>query len=110
MIFLAKLETIFIVLLLFSRRVTLESDWAGRNRQGAEGLGVRKSQTHLGTCQSSETLNNNLLAAELHVYFFLKSVLKALRGFLKSRWHRTKVDTYFSSRKNYFKDFLKVLV
>ena len=44
-----------------------------------------------------DTLNHDLLIAKLHVHGFQHDALKLLRSYLSKRWHRTKVNTYFSS-------------
>ena len=44
-----------------------------------------------------DTLNPNLLIAKLRVYGFQHDTLKLLRCYLSKRWHRTKVNTSFSS-------------
>ena len=44
-----------------------------------------------------DTLNHDLLIAKLHAYGFEHDALKLLHSYLSKRWHRTKVNTSFSS-------------
>ena len=44
-----------------------------------------------------DTLNHELLIANLHAYGFDKKALELLRSYLTNRWQRTKVNTSFSS-------------
>ena len=44
-----------------------------------------------------DTLNHDLLIAKLHAYGFQHDALKLLQSYLSKRWHRTKVNTSFSS-------------
>ena len=44
-----------------------------------------------------DTLNHELLIAKLHAYGFQHDALKLLRSYFSKRWHRTKVNTSFSS-------------
>ena len=44
-----------------------------------------------------DTLNHNLLIAELHAYGFQHDALKLLHNYLSKWWHRTKVNKSFSS-------------
>ena len=44
-----------------------------------------------------DTLNHDLLIAKLNAYGFQHDALKLLYSYLSKRWHRTKVNTSFSS-------------
>ena len=44
-----------------------------------------------------DTLNHNLLIAELHAYGFQHDALKLLHNYFSKWWHRTKVNKSFSS-------------
>ena len=44
-----------------------------------------------------DTINHDLLIAKLHAYGFDKNSLKLLLSYLKSKWHRTKINQNFSS-------------
>ena len=44
-----------------------------------------------------DTLNHDLLIAKLDAYGFQHDALKLLHSYLSKRWHRTKVNTSFSS-------------
>ena len=44
-----------------------------------------------------DTLNHDLLITKLHTYGFQHDALKLLHSYLSKRWHRTKVNTSFSS-------------
>ena len=46
-----------------------------------------------------DTVNHELLIAKLHAYGLTKPVLKLLYSYLRNRWHRTKINTSFSTRK-----------
>ena len=46
-----------------------------------------------------DTLNHKLLIAKLHAYGFDKSSLKLIYSYLTERWHRTKINTSFSTWK-----------
>ena len=46
-----------------------------------------------------DTINYDLLIAKLHAYGFSKSALKLLYSYLTDRWHRTKINTSFSTWK-----------
>ena len=50
-----------------------------------------------------DTLNHNLLIAKLHPYGFQHDALKLLHSYLSKRWHRTKVNTSFTSWKEFIK-------
>ena len=43
-----------------------------------------------------DTINHDLLIAKLHVYGFLKELLKLIKSYLTNRWQRTKLNTGFS--------------
>ena len=42
------------------------------------------------------TINHDLLFAELYVYGFSKESLKLIKSYLTNRWQRTKLNTGFS--------------
>ena len=44
-----------------------------------------------------DTLNHDLFIAKLHTYGFQYDTSKFLHSYLSKRWHRTKVNTSFSS-------------
>ena len=44
-----------------------------------------------------DTLNHDLLIAKLHAYGFEYNTLKLFKSYLSKRWHRTKINTSFSS-------------
>ena len=44
-----------------------------------------------------DTINRDILIAKLHAYSFDKNSLKLLLSYLKNRWHRTRINQYFSS-------------
>ena len=44
-----------------------------------------------------DTLNHDLLIAKLHAYGFQHDALKLLHSCFSKRWHKTKVNTSFSS-------------
>ena len=44
-----------------------------------------------------ETINHELLIAKLKAYGFEKPALKLISSYLKNRWHRTKINTSFST-------------
>ena len=44
-----------------------------------------------------DTINRDILIAKLHAYSFDKNSLKLLFSYLKNRWHRTRINQYFSS-------------
>ena len=44
-----------------------------------------------------DTLNHDFLIAKLHAYGFQHDALKPLYSCLSKRWHRTKVNTSFTS-------------
>ena len=46
-----------------------------------------------------ETINHELLIAKLHAYGLTKPVSKLLYSYLRNRWHRTKINTSFSTWK-----------
>ena len=43
-----------------------------------------------------DTLNHHFLIAKFHAYGFQHDALKLLHSYLSKRWHRTKVNTFFS--------------
>ena len=44
-----------------------------------------------------DTINYELLIAKLHAYGFTNPALKMVYSYLKNRWHRTKINTTFST-------------
>ena len=46
-----------------------------------------------------DTINHELLIAKLHAYGLTKPALKLLYSYLRNRWHRTKINTSFSTWK-----------
>ena len=46
-----------------------------------------------------DTLNHELLLAKLHAYGFGREALLLIKSYLENRWHRTKINTSFSSWK-----------
>ena len=46
-----------------------------------------------------DTINHELLIAKLHAYGVTKPALKLLYSYLRNRWHRTKINTSFSTWK-----------
>ena len=46
-----------------------------------------------------DTINFELMIAKLHAYGFTKSALKMVHSYLSNRWHRTKINTTFSTWK-----------
>ena len=46
-----------------------------------------------------DSINYELLIAKLHAYGFTKSALKLVQSYLNNKWHRTKVNTTFSTWK-----------
>ena len=44
-----------------------------------------------------DTLNHDLLIAKLHAYGFSEESLQLIKGYLTSRWQRTKVNASFSN-------------
>ena len=46
-----------------------------------------------------DTINHELLIAKLHAYGVTKPALKLLYSYLSNRWHRTKINTSFSTWK-----------
>ena len=47
----------------------------------------------------SKAFNHDFLIAKLHAYGFSNDSLNLLYSYLNNRWHRTKIDLKFSSRK-----------
>ena len=41
-------------------------------------------------------LNHDLLLSKLHAYGFSAGAIRTIRSYLKNRWQRTKINTYFS--------------
>ena len=46
-----------------------------------------------------DTIHFELMIAKLHAYGFTKSALKMIHSYLSNRWHRTKINTTFSTWK-----------
>ena len=46
-----------------------------------------------------DTINYELLIAKLHACGFTNPALKMVYSYLKNRWHRTKINTIFSTWK-----------
>ena len=46
-----------------------------------------------------DTINHELFIAKLHAYGFTKLALKLMYSYLNDRWHRTKINTTFSTWK-----------
>lgn len=46
-----------------------------------------------------DTINHELLIAKLHAYGFTMPALKLIYSYLNNRWHRTKINTTFSTCK-----------
>ena len=46
-----------------------------------------------------DTINHELLIEKLHAYGLTKPALKLLYSYLRNRWHRTKINTSFSTWK-----------
>ena len=46
-----------------------------------------------------DTINHQLLIAKLYAYGFSKGALEVVLNYLSDRWHRTKINTSFSSRQ-----------
>ena len=44
-----------------------------------------------------DTINHELLLAKLHAYSFDRQSLMLIRSYLENRWHRTKINTSFST-------------
>ena len=44
-----------------------------------------------------DTVNYELLLAKLHAYGFDKSVLNMVNSYLTNRWHRTKINYFYST-------------
>ena len=50
-----------------------------------------------------DTIDHELLLAKLHAYGFEKSALKMVSGYLENRWHRTRINSSFSTWKELLK-------
>ena len=50
-----------------------------------------------------DTINHELLIAKLHAYGFEKSALKLISNYLTNRWHKTKINTSYSTWKELLK-------
>ena len=72
--------------------LTLVENW--RKRLDNKGFG---GAILMDLSKAFDTLNNDLLIAKLHAYGFEHDALKLLHSYLSKRWHRTKVNTSFSS-------------
>ena len=77
---------------LLSRKVLLIS--RKDNRKDNKGFG---GAILMDLSKAFDTLNHDLLIAKLHAYGFQHDALKLLHSYLSKRWHRTKVNTSFSS-------------
>ena len=44
-----------------------------------------------------DTINHELVSAKLHAYGFDRQALLLIKNYLKNRWHRTKINTSFST-------------
>ena len=53
----------------------------------------------MGLSKTFDTINYELLIAKLHTYGFTNPALKMVYRYLKNRWHRTKINTTFSTGK-----------
>ena len=56
-----------------------------------------------------DTLNHDLLIAKLSAYGFKHDTLKLLYSYLTNKWHRTKINSAFSSWEELTQVFPKVL-
>ena len=56
-----------------------------------------------------DTLNHDLLIAKLSAYGFEHDTLKLLYSYLTNKWHRTKINSAFSSWEELTQVFPKVL-
>ena len=50
-----------------------------------------------------DTINHDLLLAKLHAYGFEKKALKLIYSYLNNRWHKTKINSSYSSWKELLK-------
>ena len=50
-----------------------------------------------------DTINHELLLAKLHAYGFERKALKLVHSYLNNRWHKTKINTSYSSWKELLK-------
>ena len=72
--------------------MTLVENW--RKRLDNKGFG---GAMLMDLSKAFDTLNYDLLIAKLHAYGFQHDALTLLHSYLSKRWHRTKVNTSFSS-------------
>ena len=72
--------------------MTLVENW--RKRLDNKGFG---GAMLMDLSRAFDTLNYDLLIAKLHAYGFQHDALTLLHSYLSKRWHRTKVNTSFSS-------------
>ena len=72
--------------------LTLIENW--KNALDRKGFG---GNVLMDLSKAFDTLDHELLIAKLHAYGFQKSSLRFLHSYLCNRWHRTKVDTKFST-------------
>ena len=72
--------------------LTLVENW--RKSLGNKGFG---GAILMDLSKAFDTLKHDLLIAKLHAYGFQHDALKLLHSYLFKRWHRTKVNTSFSS-------------
>ena len=56
-----------------------------------------------------DTLNHDLLIANLHAYGFSEESLHLIKTYLTNRWQRTKVNTSFSNWTNFYQEYHKGL-
>ena len=72
--------------------LTLVENWRkGLDNKGFDGAIL------MDLSKAFDTLNHDLLIAKLHGYGFQHDTLTLLHSYLSKRWHRTKVNTSFSS-------------
>ena len=50
-----------------------------------------------------DTINHDLLLAKLHAYGFEKTALKMIHSYLHNRWHKTKINSSYSSWRELLK-------
>ena len=72
--------------------LTLIENW--RKSLDNKGFG---SAILMDLSKAFDTLNHDLLIAKLDAYGFQHDALKLLYSYLSKQWHRTKVNTSFSS-------------
>ena len=72
--------------------LTLVENW----RKGLDNKGFGGAIL-MDLSKAFDTLNHDLLIAKLDAYGFQHDALKLLHSYFSKRWHRTKVNTSFSS-------------